>query len=59
MTERLKCGVYSCNAPSFSDTVASVLNNEAFSFLNSPEYSVFPGFCDVHVHFREPGFSYK
>ena len=20
---------------------------------------VFPGFCDVHVHFREPGFSYK
>ena len=59
MTERLKCGVYSCNALSFSDTVASVLNNEAFSFLNSPEYSVLPGFCDVHVHFREPGFSYK
>ena len=23
------------------------------------EYFVFPGFCDVHVHFREPGFSYK
>ena len=21
--------------------------------------SIFPGFCDVHVHFREPGFSYK
>ncbi len=20
---------------------------------------IFPGFCDVHVHFREPGFSYK
>ena len=20
---------------------------------------VFPGFCDVHVHYREPGFSYK
>ena len=20
---------------------------------------LFPGFCDVHVHFREPGFSYK
>ncbi|MDD7340962.1 MAG: dihydroorotase [Firmicutes bacterium] len=59
MTERLKCGVYSCNVLSFSDTVASVLNNEAFSFLNSPEYSVLPGFCDVHVHFREPGFSYK
>ena len=20
---------------------------------------IFPGFCDVHVHLREPGFSYK
>ncbi len=27
--------------------------------FNSPKYAVFPGFCDVHVHFREPGFSYK
>ncbi len=27
-------------------------------FSNS-KYTVFPGFCDVHVHFREPGFSYK
>ncbi len=27
--------------------------------FNSPRYAVFPGFCDVHVHFREPGFSYK
>jgi len=25
----------------------------------SDKYCVFPGFCDVHVHFREPGFSYK
>lgn len=25
----------------------------------SAEYVIFPGFCDVHVHFREPGFSYK
>ena len=23
------------------------------------QYAVLPGFCDVHVHFREPGFSYK
>ena len=22
-------------------------------------YTIIPGFCDVHVHFREPGFSYK
>ncbi len=27
--------------------------------LNDFKYTVFPGFCDVHVHFREPGFSYK
>ena len=35
------------------------LSNDSVSVFNSPEYSVFPGFCDVHVHFREPGFSYK
>ncbi len=23
------------------------------------EYAILPGFCDVHVHLREPGFSYK
>ncbi len=23
------------------------------------KYAFLPGFCDVHVHFREPGFSYK
>ncbi len=34
------------------------LVKELFSF-DAPEYAVFPGFCDVHVHFREPGFSYK
>ena len=34
------------------------LMKELFPFC-APEYVVFPGFCDVHVHFREPGFSYK
>ncbi len=31
------------------------------SFLppSDKNYVIFPGFCDVHVHFREPGFSYK
>ena len=29
------------------------------SVFASSEYVIFPGFCDVHVHFREPGFSYK
>ena len=27
--------------------------------FDKKEYTVFPGFCDVHVHFREPGFSCK
>ncbi|MBQ3064055.1 MAG: dihydroorotase [Clostridia bacterium] len=27
--------------------------------IDFSKYTVFPGFCDVHVHFREPGFSYK
>ena len=30
-----------------------------YSHFNNERYTVFPGFCDVHVHFREPGFSYK
>ena len=34
---------------------------EAPVVLASPSdgIAVFPGFCDVHVHLREPGFSYK
>ena len=37
---------------------------DSFSFDDIGVYDlngniVFPGFCDVHVHFREPGFSYK
>ncbi len=38
---------------------------KAFGFLAErgislpSEALIFPGFCDVHVHFREPGFSYK
>ena len=29
------------------------------SLPDDREYTVFPGFADVHVHLREPGFSYK
>lgn len=36
------------------------IKEELFSSLSENiDLSVFPGFCDVHVHFREPGFSYK
>ena len=42
---------------------ASVLSSAAAVAALSPcstgSFAVFPGFCDVHVHFREPGFSYK
>ena len=31
----------------------------AGSLCSNKEYTVLLGFCDVHVHFREPGFSYK
>ena len=27
--------------------------------FSDSEYTFLPGFCDVHVHLREPGFSYK
>ncbi len=45
--------------PSFSQAVATCFSGSHFSKFNDTRYTVFPGFCDVHVHFREPGFSYK
>ena len=48
-----------------SDRTALKDGDQLSRFLKSldlkdgQEYVVFPGFCDVHVHFREPGFSYK
>ena len=38
---------------SFDSVTAELFSNSLDSCF------VFPGFCDVHVHFREPGFSYK
>ncbi len=45
----------------FDGTSISVFKGEAFPFdANVIDNTVIlPGFCDVHVHFREPGFSYK
>ncbi|MBQ1231158.1 MAG: dihydroorotase [Clostridia bacterium] len=40
------------------NTVADCPHFSALVSL-SKNIAVFPGFCDVHVHFREPGFSYK
>ena len=39
--------------------VSSLFSHNDLSVFDLAKYSVFPGFCDVHVHFREPGFSYK
>ncbi len=39
-----------------SNSLASSCADVVYDFNN---YYVFPGFTDVHVHLREPGFSYK
>ncbi|MBQ7242061.1 MAG: dihydroorotase [Firmicutes bacterium] len=41
------------------ETVKEIFPGFCSSIFNSDEYLILPGFCDVHVHFREPGFSYK
>ena len=46
-----------CSIESVFSSDASVA--DVLSAFDSSRYTVFPGFCDVHVHFREPGFSYK
>ena len=48
-----------CKAYVAAPVYLAEAEDASLSALNSPEYAVFPGFCDVHVHFREPGFSYK
>lgn len=42
----------------FSPDIDISLLREAGIGLSS-QHTILPGFCDVHVHFREPGFSYK
>ena len=55
----MKAKVYeTALAQNFSASVMGLLSSE-LSVFNSSKYAIFPGFCDVHVHFREPGFSYK
>ena len=43
----------------FADSITARLLTDDMSAFISDKYVIFPGFCDVHVHFREPGFSYK
>ena len=65
MSKQLKANtvefaVTGTNAQAFCSRVAAHLDSfPSISVFNCSEYFIFPGFCDVHVHFREPGFSYK
>ena len=46
----------------FDGTSLSVFEGDVSSFDSSAIFdnvAIFPGLCDVHVHLREPGFSYK
>ena len=46
----------------FDGSSLSVFEGDFSAFDPSSVFdniAVFPGFCDVHVHLREPGFSYK
>ena len=57
MAVQLKAKIYAPGyGPGFAEKVAAELADSRF---DDESYTVFPGFCDVHVHFREPGFSYK
>ena len=56
MTNEMKAKVITA---SLDDAFCDGFVSSELSVFNSPKYAVFPGFCDVHVHFREPGFSYK
>ncbi len=58
MTMRAK-NVYK---PEFLNSFVPTVNKAVLSpfFADTKNnYCILPGFCDVHVHFREPGFSYK
>ena len=43
----------------FVDDIGISISNFKFSDIDFSRCVIFPGFCDVHVHFREPGFFYK
>ena len=43
----------------FGDLSKVLIDDTLISSIDRGEYVILPSFCDVHVHFREPGFSYK
>ena len=60
MTAKTKANVISASlGTAFVDGISASIFTPELSVFDSDRYVVFPGFCDVHVHLREPGFSYK
>ena len=60
MAEMLQANVFGITSSRLRSAMSETLFSlDGICVYNSPKYSIFPGFCDVHVHFREPGFSYK
>ena len=57
MNANMKLKTVGCNIGA-AISCNALLAEEVVRFA-SDEYVFLPGFCDVHVHFREPGFSYK
>jgi len=57
MSGNIKMNAVGCSVSGIISSGTSAM--EALSPFNTPRFFVFPGFCDVHVHLREPGFSYK
>ena len=52
MTDMTKAKINAASLGSvFSDGVCSSLSVPGLSGFDSSEYVIFPGFCDVHVHF--------
>lgn len=59
MATCIKNNIYKPEFPnSFVPAVDKAVLSPFFADTQN-NYFIFPGFCDVHVHFREPGFSYK
>lgn len=48
-------GVYT----NMKDVYSHGTESEIGAAFDNSRFVTLPGFCDVHVHFREPGFSYK
>lgn len=50
---------FACRYEKIRAFAEKFLADGGLSSVISKKYIIVPGLCDVHVHFREPGFSYK